>query len=270
MASKAPPTEDVPEPVPDALALTVTGQREAVSRVLNLGERYRSEVAGHLRSNLLSMYGALVRSERPMGREDLRPYFTSFGSDAPKQALYADPAKWWDGVGYETDPAENAPGREQLIALPGIYSHRGEAVVFKGLTPEDAEQLRLDDEDLVAPLDKYRSAPKTVARRHLDERVGPHADEHADLLTLWVALRDADGSVKAEDINREYTLPSLTSDLADRLAGLPGIERERVNLRAEDVELDSLETLADLRAAEERVEGPTKTTFEYVGIDVEE
>lgn len=202
------------------------------------------------------------------GGRTIRPYFTSFGTEEPKQALYADHSKWWAGEGYETSAAENAPGREQLIALPGIVGHRGEALVFEGLTPEDAENLRLDDEDLVAPLDEYRSAPKTVVRRHLDERVGPNADEHADLLTLWVALRDADGAVKAEDIDREYTLPSL-SGLADRLAGLPGIERERVNLRAEDVEIDSLETLADLRAAEERVEGPTETTFEYVGIDVE-
>lgn len=100
------------------------------------------------------------------------------------------------------------------------------------------------------------------ARNAVEDRFGPGSDDAEAALDLWDRVA-ASSPVTSEEIGRDYHLPDI-EEYGDVLARLPHIERERTDIRAENIRLDDLETVAELRAAEERIQFPPETTWRFV------
>lgn len=251
-------SESEPEPETETetesaerVALTAAARRTVASKCVTF--EARPEVLGWQREVLAECYGALMRHEGEHGIHDLRRHFNSYGTEEPKQGIYASPAKWYKDI-----------GRSQLLELPGVEpAADGTSVEFVGIEANEATDVDgVTDEDLLA-LDEYRDAPRTRIRRALDVRYDPYGMAYADLLALADAVVEADGDVSPEDLDGDYKLPNLSDVDADELADLPHIERETVRVTSEDIALDDLDTLADLEAAKERVASGSETVYRF-------
>lgn len=163
------------------------------------------------------------------------------------------------------------------MKLPGVES-TDDGLRFNGIDPEDADDLDLvldlSNDELTVPLSALRNDPTTRARNALDQRVDPGSDEHRIVMSLFETIRMAgrDG-IEPEKLARRTSgvrspgaagnTPTL-DELTGTLSALPGVRKEQVNVNPEDIQLDDLDTLADLDAARSRIEATPTTVWRCV------
>lgn len=196
----------------------------------------------HQRRQLARLYGALVERDETLTRRDFRPYFSGIDSpDTRKRGRYGSLPQFY------------SVASEQLPNLPGVTEAEN-GFRFVGV---DADAVDVE----TRPLSELRADPETDARTHLAEVHGPGADETETLLAAFRVVREQ-GKVTTDDLEDDRRFRNLD---VDELADVPHIERGSEDTTAEDIQLSSLDTLADLEDAQRRAAEPPTETWSFVG-----
>lgn len=233
------------------MALLSSGSHAPIGRARQNIIHEHTDLEGHREgvsrqtTSIRRMYGALIRREGELTRDDLEDYYQPHHTHNVTSGYYgeANYAEFYENV-----------VREQLPNLPGV-TRSGDSYEFAGIDP-DADTV---DEEHVRPLSELREDPRTGARNAIEDAHGPDTDASEDLLDLWDHVADA-GETATEDMASARRLPDL-EEYADELADLPHIERERIGPPVpEEIEI---ETYADVLEAEERVGAGSVTEWRY-------
>lgn len=231
----------------DLVALSDDARAEVIREVIDLPRHNKARV--YQTRDLRRMYGALMRQDRAFSRGNFYHRFDGAPSSQRDQGWYADFQRWW---------ADR--GRDDLLSLPGVSEDDEGGLRYVGFPRSEALELGIEDGDL-RELESFRSDPRVIARNEIEDRHKPHSEDADQLLSLWDRVASS-SPITSELISRDSRLD--LDQYADELASLPYIERETEDVKASDIKLDDLDTLAELREAKKRVSEPPETRWRFV------